>query len=120
MNLIESLLIAGLGMMAIGIGLHIWAQFRRRALDPETDPTRYGEAADPCMALFWGGMFTIQAGNVIDHVRDGLISHISNITWWSMAGDLVIVGIFLGRLVLRFEIRAYQRKLAQPRVSFEA
>lgn len=62
------------------------------------------------MALVWGGMLLVQAGNILLHVGPDGKYNLTSLTLWATASEIFVFAVFLGRLLLRREIRWHKEK----------
>jgi hypothetical protein len=109
MNLIDTIMIAGLCLSLGACALLITAQLRtaRRvgAGEFHLEKARRSERLDWCMGAVWTGFLVVQATNVFHHVElDGSIKF-SLLSLAAFAGVVFICGGFAGRLLLRRDLR---------------
>lgn len=95
------------GLAALVVGILLTATVKARAGDLAGPP---GGILDLFMIFVWGGMALMQAANIILHKQSHELYKVSALTWAGSAAVLFMCGGFVGRLLLRLELRRYRQK----------
>lgn len=109
MDLIDIIMIAGLGLSLGACTLLVRAQLRTArqvgAREVQLEEALRSERLDWYMGAVWSGFLVVQATNVFHHVQvDGTIKF-SLLSLAAFAGVVFICGGFAGRLLLRRDMR---------------
>lgn len=114
MMLAQDLLIAGVCLVVVAAALAIPAGLRaakQRAEHYRQLPEEYpGLMGDVFGALIWSGMLMIELSSILLHAEPGGIYRVVPLMWVGTAAAVFICGLFAGRLMMRWEMRAYKAK----------
>ena len=110
----EDLMFAGLGVMVVAVVLFVFGALkaaRKRAEHHRNLPEEYpGQMLDAYMLLIWSGLLLSQISNILFHEEPGGIYRVIPLMWIGTGADVAIVGVYIGRLMMRWEMRLYKRK----------
>jgi hypothetical protein len=114
MSLVQGVLIAGVcltvvaGALLIPAGLKAAKQRREHYRQlPEEYPGLTGEVY---MALVWSGLLMVQISNILLHAEPGGNYRVVPLMWVGTAAAVFICGLYVGRFMIRLEMRAYRAK----------
>jgi hypothetical protein len=113
-NFLEALMIAGICVMVGGCAFLLATGLRaaRRAGDGDFRliDDRPGGRLDLYMGLVWSGMLLVLGSNVLLHTGPGRSYNLSALTLAAAAGNILVCGVFAGRLLLRHEMRRCEER----------
>jgi hypothetical protein len=114
LDLLDTVMIAGLGLAIGACAFLIWTQLRDAKQTGEQDVLlaniRRGERLDLYMGIVWSGFLLVQVTNIFHHIDPGGTFQLSSLSLAAVAGDLFVCGGFAGRLLLRREMRLINEK----------
>jgi protein-S-isoprenylcysteine O-methyltransferase Ste14 len=115
MNLLDTVMIAGICLAVGACGFLLWTQLAApRQPDPRLENARRAERLDLYMGIVWSGFLLVQATSVFHHMqRDGTIK-LPLLAWAGVAACIFICGGFAGRLLLRREMRREKERHGEP------
>jgi hypothetical protein len=118
-NLIDTTMMGGLvlilGACALMVGIALWEKRTGKKGPAATTDEHPGARLDLYLCLVWSGMALVQVSNIALHIQEGAIQNVSRLGWVGTGGTIFACGVFLGRLLLRREIRWYKNKREQQR-----
>jgi hypothetical protein len=116
-NLIDAIMMGGLvlilGACTLMVGTALWERRTGKTTPAATIDDHPGTRLDLYLCLVWSGMVLVQVSNIALHIQERAIQNVSGLGWLGTAGTISACGVFLGRLLLRREIRWYKNKREQ-------
>lgn len=110
MDFLQSMISVGLCLMLGAAAFTAVSGFKRvRGQDASLTDFQRGMRGDICMAVLWSGGLLVQLSSLLRHMPS---PGTYNLSWLSLAGFasmVFICGAFIGRLLLRLEVRRQQR-----------
>ena len=112
MDLLEAIQIAGLCVMVAAAAFLVWYSaktFRQAGYRRSADP-HDGWRLDAFMGVIWTAMLLVQLPSIARHLPPPATTHLSWLSWSSIASVIFICGAAAGRLMLRLELRRYEAR----------
>jgi hypothetical protein len=116
MDLIDDLMLAGIGLMLGACALLIAAQLRDKPAgqDPVARNARRALRLDFYLGLVWSGFLVVQIGSILHHVNPDGTMRFSWLSLTAFAAVVFICGVSAGRLLLRRELRLAKERHEYP------
>ena len=107
MNLLDDVMLAGIGLMLVACAFLIAAQLRDRQAGhgPVAANARRARRLESYLGIVWSGFLLVQISNILHHIEPDGTMKLSWLSLTSFASVVFICGAFAGRLLLRREMR---------------
>src|SRR6185312_17294409 len=107
MNLLDDVMLAGIGLALGACAFLIAAQLRDKqaSQDPVAANARRARRLDLYMGVVWSGFLLVQISNILHHRQPDGAMTFSSLSLAAFASVVFLCGGFAGRLLLRREMR---------------